>query len=92
MDTIQDVLYQVKETAKPLYLKKTDLVLDHAIYCKAVEIVMSERNTHFRSFISLRMGGSHATCVKFWLLNLGEDQASQILKGKDYDNGIRLHL
>ena len=102
MDTIQEVLCQVKEKAEALNLKETDLVLDHAIYSKAVEIVMSERNTHLRSFINLRMGGFYATCVflsvigkrfadggwKIWLLNLvflGEDLASQILKGKDYN-------
>ena len=63
MDTIQEVLCQVKEKAEALNLKETDLVLDHAIYCKAVEIVMSKRNTHLRSFINLRMSGFHATCV-----------------------------
>ena len=99
----------IKEKAEALNLKETNLVLDHAIYCKAVEIVMSERNTHFRSFINLRMGGSHVTCVflsvagkrfadgglKVLIVEsglLGEDQASQILKGKDYNNGIRVHL
>ena len=56
MDTIQEELCQVKEKAEALNLKEADLVLDHAIYCKAAEIVMSERNTHLRSFINLRKG------------------------------------
>ena len=37
MDTIQ-----VKEKAEAFDLKETDLALDHAIYCKAVEVVMSK--------------------------------------------------
>lgn len=52
---------QVKDKAKAL---KTDLVLDHAFYCKAVEIVMNERENHLRSFINLIMGG-------FYQLNNG---------------------
>ena len=43
MDTIQEVLCQVKEKAEALNLKESDLVLDHTIYCKAVEIVMSKK-------------------------------------------------
>ena len=31
MDTIQDVLCQVKKKVKALNLKETDLVLDHAM-------------------------------------------------------------
>ena len=43
MDTIQEVLCQVKEKAEALNLKESDLVLDHTIYCKAVETVMSKK-------------------------------------------------
>ena len=109
MNTIQEVFCQVKEKAEALNLKEIDFVLDHAIYCKTVEIVMSERNTHLRSFINLRMDGFHATCVFLSVIGkrfadgglkdlivesglLVEDQASQMLKGKDYNNGIRVHL
>ena len=109
MDTVQEILFQVKEKAEALNLKETDLVLDHAIYCKAVEIVMQERNEKLRKFINLRMGGFHATCIFLGVIGkrfgdgglknlivesglLGDDQASQMLKGKDYNNGIRVHL
>ena len=109
MDTVQEILFQVKEKAEALNLKETDLVLDHAIYCKAVEIVMQERNEKLRRFINLRMGGFHATCIFLGVIGkrfgdgglknlivesclLGDDQASQMLKGKDYNNGIRVHL
>ena len=35
MDTVQEVLRQVKEKAQALNLKETDAVLDHATYCNA---------------------------------------------------------
>ena len=109
MDIIQEVLCQVKEKAEALNLKETAVVLDHAIYCRAVQIVMSERKTHLRSFINLRMGSFHATNVFLNVLGkrfadarlkdlivesgfLWEDQASQMLKGKYFNNGIRVHL
>ena len=44
METVQEVLIQVKQRAEALTLNETDLVLDHAIYCKAVETVMQKRN------------------------------------------------
>ena len=38
METVQEVLLQVKAKAEALDLTKVDLVLDHAIYCKPVEV------------------------------------------------------
>ena len=38
METVQEVLLQVKAKAEALDLTKVDLVLDHAIYCKALEV------------------------------------------------------
>ena len=109
MDTVEEVLCQVKEKAETLDLEETDLVLDYAIYCKAAEIVMSERNSHLRSFINLRMSSFHVALVSLSVIGkrfadgrlrdlivesglLGEDQASPMLKVKDYNNGIRVHL
>ena len=63
MDTVQEVLSLCKEKAEHLNLAETDLVLDHAIYSKAVEIVMMERNSDLRDFVNLRMGGFHAACI-----------------------------
>ena len=56
MDIIQEVLCQVKEKAEALNLKETAVVLDHAIYCRAVQIVMSERKTHLRFIYQLKDG------------------------------------
>ena len=44
-------------------LNETDLVLDHAIYPKAVEIVMNEKFTDLRTFISIPMSGFHAASI-----------------------------
>ena len=76
----------IKEKAEALNLKETNLVLDHAIYCKAVEIVMSERNTHLRSFINLRMDGFHATCV--FLSVIGKRFADGGLKDLIAESGL----
>ena len=52
MDTVQEVLNQCKAKAEGLNLPGTDLVLNHAIYSKAVE-VMNERHSDLRSFLNL---------------------------------------
>ena len=44
METVKEVLVQFKEKVTQLGLSETDLVLDHAIYCKAVEIIMNDRH------------------------------------------------
>ena len=63
MDTVQEVLYQCKEEAEGLNLPETDLVLDHVIYSKAVEVIMNERRSDLRSFLNLLLGGFHTTCI-----------------------------
>ena len=108
METVKDVLVQCKEKATQLGLSETDLVLDHAIYCKAVEIITDDRHTDLRDFINLRMGGFHATCIFLGVIGkrfadaglkdliietglIGEDSAEQLLKGKHYNNAMRIH-
>ena len=44
ISTVQEVLCQVKEKAKALKNKEAYLVLNYAIYCKALEIIMDSRN------------------------------------------------
>ena len=50
---VQEVLHQVKANA--VYLRNTgaDLVLDYAIYSKALEANMDPRNQELRYFINL---------------------------------------
>ena len=54
------MLDQVKAKAEKLNLTCTDLVLDHAIYSKALEVTNAPKNDQLRNFINLRMGGFHA--------------------------------
>ena len=108
METVKEVLVQCKEKATQLGFSETDLVLDYAIYCKAVEIIMDDRHTNLRDFINLRMGGFHATCVFLGVIGkrfgdaglkdlivetglIGADMTEQLLKGKHYNNAIRIH-
>ena len=63
MDTVKELLVQCREKVKQLNLMETDLVLDHAIYSKAVEVVMEELYSDSKYFINFRMGGFHETCV-----------------------------
>ena len=46
-----------------LGLTETDIVLDQAIYAKAVEILMNPIHEELNKFIVLRMGGFHITCI-----------------------------
>ena len=106
-DTVQEILVQVKAKPSALCLSATDLVLDHAIYMKALEVFHNRRNAKLRDFINLRIGGFHACNVflavigkRFGSAGLrdlieeahiaGPNQAKGILKGKHYNNGIRI--
>lgn len=59
-DTIQEILLQVKEKSDALGLSCADLVLDHAIYTKALEVMTNPELNYLHDFINLRMGGFHA--------------------------------
>jgi hypothetical protein len=107
MDTVQEILFQCRDKAKALNLEEADLVLDHAIYSKAIEVLMHENNSELRGFINLRMGGFHTVCIFLGVIGkrfmdaslmdmiiesglLGQASASQLLKGKHYNNAIRI--
>ena len=63
ISTVEEVLCQVKKKAEALKNKEADLVLDHAIYCKALEVIMDPRNLELCNFVNLRMGAFHASCI-----------------------------
>ena len=63
INTVYEVLLQVKAKAEALRNTEADLVLDHAIYCKALLILMKPKNIQLKNFINLRMGGYHASCI-----------------------------
>ena len=54
------MLNQVGAKSNQLGLTCTDLVLDHAIYSKALEAINNPINQHLKDVINLRMGGFHA--------------------------------
>ena len=54
---------QVKAKAESLGLESADLVFDHAIYAKAVEVLTNPANKDLQSFNNLRMGSFHACCI-----------------------------
>ena len=63
ISTVYAILLQVKARAEALSNTETDLVLDHAIYCKTLLILMEPKNIQRKNFINLIMGGFHASCI-----------------------------
>ena len=59
MDTVLELLYQSKAKAEYLNLPNADVVVDQAIYAKAVEILNNPNFSSLKDFIILRMGGFH---------------------------------
>ena len=47
----------MKAKAEALGLACTDLVLDHAIYANALEVLQNPNNADLKEFVNLRMGG-----------------------------------
>ena len=62
-DTVQEILAQAKKKSESLGLVSADLVLDHAIYAKALEVLVNPINQDLHKFINLCMGGFHACCI-----------------------------
>ena len=63
METVQEVLREIKAKPESLGFESTDLVFDHAIYAKAVEVLTNPANKDLQSFINLRMGPFHGCCI-----------------------------
>jgi len=61
--TVNEVLKLTESKAEALQLSEIDLVFDHAIYCKALEILNHPNNLSLKNKINLRMGGFHAECI-----------------------------
>lgn len=54
---------QSKLKAEALGLEETDVVLDQAIYAKAIEILLNPSFADLKSFIVVRMGAFHIICT-----------------------------
>ena len=61
--TIYEMLIRTKQKAESLNLDETDLVCDHAVYSKALEVVLAEGNESLKEVINLKMGGFPMMCV-----------------------------
>ena len=59
MDTVLELLYQSKTKAEKLNLPNADVVVDQAIYAKAVEIMNNPKFSDLKDFVVLRMGAFH---------------------------------
>lgn len=73
------MLVQVKAKANALGFLATDLVFDHVIYMKALEMLHNPKNVELRYFINLQMGCLHAWNV--FLAVTGKLFGSAVLKG-----------
>ena len=60
MDTVLKVLKVVVEKAKKLFLEEVDIVFDHNIYSKALEIIMNPIHEDLRALCNIHMGPFHA--------------------------------
>ena len=106
-DTVLELLNQSKIKAEKLGLMETDVVLDIAIYTKAVEIFMNPRYIDLKDFTVLHLGAFHTTCIFIAVIGkcfgdaglrdiivesnlLGESSVDQMLKGKHYNNAVRV--
>lgn len=89
----------------PLGLHCTDLILDYAIYYKALEILLNPKNEDLNKFINLQMGGFHVSCIFIAVIGkrfgaglkdlliksgiTGTSSVDCILRGKEYNWDIR---
>ena len=106
-DTVLELLIQSKLKAEKLGLAETDVVLDMAIYSKAVEILMNPKYVDLKRFIVLRLGAFHIMCIYIAVIGkrfgdaglrdivvesniLGESSVDKMLKGKHYNNAMRV--
>ena len=94
-DTVQEMLTQVKAKAEALGLTCTNLVLDHSIYAKTLEVLQNPNNADLTELINLRMGGFHACGIflavigkRFGLADLHDFIVEACLSGPESVNQI----
>ena len=95
ISTVQEVLCQVKEKAESLKKKEAYIVLNHAVYCKALGVIMDPRNLELFNFVSLRAvigkqfgaAGLKDVFIETSLIGIGF--VGKVLKGKQYNKGVR---
>ena len=63
MAAVNKFLHLGKAKADTLQLTEVDLVLDHVICCKILEILSNPMSSSLKNTISLRMQRFHAECI-----------------------------
>ena len=86
LETIQEMLNLVKAKAVKLNLNCTDLVLDHAIYSKALKVINNPENANMRDAINLQIGALHECGI--FLAVIGERFASAGLRDLIIEVGL----
>ena len=86
LDTVHEVLQQVKRKTEILNVQSADLVLDHAIFTKALNILNEPTNEDLKASINIRMGGFHACCI--FLAVIGKRFASGGLRNIVIESGL----
>ena len=106
LNTIIEIVKQMKRTSQALSFKEVGLVAEHAIFSNILEVVTGS-DLETRSFINLRMGGFHIPCAflagigkRFadsGLLDLvveagifGPNAVERAMGGKHYNNAVRM--
>ena len=106
LSTVYSLLKKSVEMATQLCLDDTVVVLDQAIYAKALEVVWKKKE-EFRSIV-LRMGSFHITCVFLSVIGkrfgdsglrdlllesrlVASGSLNGVLGGKHYNRAIRTH-
>ena len=86
MEVVLEILIQSKEKAIQLGLKETDIVVDQAIYAKAVEIVLNPKYKDLKDFCVLRMGAFHTSMT--FLAVIGKRFADGGLRDWIVESGV----
>ena len=63
VNTVKKEFFQVKVKTETLGITTADLVLDHNIHHRVLEILMNPRNQDIQKFINLKMGAFYASCI-----------------------------
>lgn len=106
LSTVYTLLKKSVLMSKQLGLSDTVVVVDQAIYAKALEVVWKQKE-EFKSVV-LRMGSFHIACTFLAVLGkrfgdgglqdliiesrlVGSGSVNGVLKGKHYNRGLRTH-
>ena len=74
LHTVHEVPQKVKRKTEILNVQSADLVLDHAVFTKVLDVLNDPANEDMKASISIRIGSFHACCM--FLAVIGKPFAS----------------